>query len=57
MELFQFARNIREIRIEDRIAFCFPPKPILNNCVERNVLFTIPMCDPKNLVLRNVAIL
>jgi len=41
VELFEFTGDIREVRIEDRIAFCFPPKPILNDCVERYVLFTI----------------
>jgi hypothetical protein len=45
MEPLKFTRYVGEIGIEDRIAFCFPPKPVLNDCVERMLLFTIAMCD------------
>ena len=51
VETLEFAGNIREIGIEDRIAFCFPPEPVLHDCVERNVLFAIAMCDCQELLL------
>ena len=57
MELLEFAWNVGEIGIEDRIAFCFPPEPILNDGIQRYVLFTIAVRNSKNLVLRNVAVL
>src|SRR5664279_1600079 len=57
MEEFEFRRHVGEIRIEYRIAFCFPPKPFLNDSVQWYAVFAIAMRDSKNFILREVAVL
>ena len=44
VQLLQFTGNIWEIRIEDGIAFCFPPEPILYDRIQGNVLFAVTFC-------------
>ncbi len=57
MQSLQFSGNIRVIRIEDGITFSLPPKPILHNRIEWDVLFSIAMSYLKNLVLRHITVL
>ena len=46
-----------KLGIEDRIALCLPPEPVLHNGVERDVLLTVAVRDFKHLILRNVPVL
>src|SRR6185312_10552890 len=56
VQLLELAGHIWEVVIKDRIAFELPPKPVLHDGVEGNVLLAITAGDSKNLVLRNVTI-
>ena len=42
---------IREVRIEDRVSFSLPPIPVLDDGIERDVLFAVVICNPQNLIL------
>ncbi len=56
MQRLEFTGNVGKIGIEDGIAFCLPPKPVLHDRIKRNVLFAITMRNPKQLVLRNITV-
>ena len=53
----EFPRYVREIGIEYRIAFHFPPEPILHDGVERYMLCAVTPGDSKKFFLRNIAVL
>ncbi len=54
---FEFARDIRKLVSEDRIALCLPPEPVLHDRIERDLFFAIALRDSEYLVLRDVPIL
>src|SRR5713226_7297427 len=57
MQSLEFTWNIGEIGIENGIAFRLPPKPILHDRIERNMLFAIAVSNSKDLLLGNITVL
>jgi hypothetical protein len=51
MQLLQLSGNIGEVGIEDRIAFRFPPEPVLHDGIQGDVFFPVAMRDAQDLVL------